>query len=187
MPVLTLRYKGYSLQLRFELNSYYMRTPFEPGKTLYQLLFEHLIDGKPVSCRGIARKYKAVNDSITANSIKKIMGRIESALKSSCDKRLRKKRFVTLPRGGASPVLERKSSESRFTEVQRAIIDKAVTALRSKGKKPTPKEIRAACLRVLREKGLNGNVVFSHLAAKRYAKKGRLTLTIRRQRYRRRH
>ncbi len=187
MSLLTLRYKGYSLQLSFELNSYYMRTPFEHGKTLYQLLFEHLIDGKTVSSKGIARHYKPVNDSITGGSVSKIMERIESALKASRDKRLRKKRFVTLPRGGASPVLERKSSESRFTEAQREVIMRTGNAFRKQGRKLTLKEFRYACINALNRKGLDDNVVFSHLAAKRYAKRGGLTLTIRRQRYRRRH
>lgn len=187
MQVLTLRHKGYSLQLRFEVKSYYMRTPFEPGKTLYQIIFEHLIDGKTVSLRGLARKYAKVNLDIRGAAIKRMMKTIEIAAKKSSDARLRKKRFVTLPRGGASPVLERKSSESRFTEAQREVIMRTGNALRKQGRKPTLKEFRYACINALNRAGLGGNVVFSFLAAKRHAKRGGLTLTIRRQRYRRRH
>lgn len=82
MRVLTLRHKGYPLKLVFRADTYYTRTVFEPGETMYQILFEHLIDGKIVSCRGIARHYEKVNPDINPGAIQQMLARIEAAAKS---------------------------------------------------------------------------------------------------------
>ncbi len=177
MHSLTLRYKGFSLKLVFKANTYYTKTPFEPGKTLYQTLFEHLIDGKTVSCHGLAKHYKKVNSYINPGAISQLLKRIEAAVKKSPNRKLRKKHFKRPQIGGASPVLSRKSPISRFTPAQREIFEKTIGLLHKQGKRPRYKEIRRACLNSLQKKGLAGNVILSDLAIWR-AKK-RLGLPIR--------
>ncbi len=186
MRVLTLRHKGYSLKLVFRADTYYTRTvfepgktEFEPGKTMYQLLFEHLVDGKTVSCGEIARHYKKVNQDINPSSIQQMLGRIEAAAKKSPTGRLREKHFKRPPRGGASPVVSRKSIDSRFTHAQREVIDETIKDLYKLGKLPRYADIRVICLVALRKKGLGGNVVLNDLAILR-AKK-RLGLPIRKR------
>jgi hypothetical protein len=119
MPALNVSHKGYNLRLVLPYNSYYATQEFEPGKTMYQILFEHLIDGTTVSQGGLVRRYKWVNIFIRRTAIKWMMGKIEAALKTSKDRRLREMRFVTLPSGGVTPVLSRKTSRPRSTVMQR--------------------------------------------------------------------
>jgi len=159
MPVeLTLSYKGFSLRLEFKTNSYYVRTEFEPGKTLYQILFEHLVDKRAVSVKGLARKYRNVNPFLRDWPIACMMQRIEAALGECPNEGLKRMRFVKLPRGGANPVIKRQRPTSRFTEEQRRVIERTIGILHLRGRKPSYEEIRAACLTVLARKGLQENV-----------------------------
>ncbi len=158
MPALKLSCNGYSLDLPYKHIHYYLTQEFEPGKTLYQILFEHLVKGKTVSAGEIARKYKEINYSLDPGAVFMLIRRIEAALKNSPDKRLRKMEFVRPPRGGASPVISRKSQKARYTLAQRAVIDTTVKGLCSNGKKPTQREIKTVCMKALQEKGLAGNV-----------------------------
>ena len=179
MRVLTLRHKGYSLKLVFRADTYYTETAFEPRKTLYQILFERLVDGKTVSLRGLARHYKKVNPDINPGAIRQMLGRIEEAAKKSKNSKLRKTRFKRLPIGGASTVISRKNPSSRFTPAQREVIEGTINGLYKLGKLPRYADIRVTCLVALRKKGLGGNVVLSDLAILR-AKK-RIGLPIRKR------
>ena len=171
MPELILSYKGYSLTLSFPTKNYYMTKEFEPGKTLYQILFEHLIDGKAISLRGLAKQYKKVNLDISPMAIRWVMGKINYALKASPDKRLRKKCFIMLPSGGAGAVLLRKSHRARYTLKQRAIIEETLRKLHKQGRKPTIAKIRAACLNALHKEGLAKNIMLHKSAIRDYKKR----------------
>lgn len=164
---LTLYYKGHFLPLFLHGKTFYSVKEFEPGKTLYHVLFEHLVDGVPVSQKGLARKYADKNEFLRDKVISKIMERIESAAKNSNDQELGKKHFVRLPAGGASPVLSRKSMDSRFTQQQNEIIKKTIQRLYCTGKIPSPKRIRIACLAALKKKDLAESVALSYPAIKR--------------------
>lgn len=158
-----LSYKGFSLNLVLKKDTFYKTKEVEPGKTLYQILFEHLIDGKTVSCKGLAREYKNVNASITARSIINVMKKIEAAVGGSQNSRLKEKHFKTLSRGGASNVLSRQSVNSRYTSRQREIIKETIKEKTKQGATPSYKRMRTDCLRALGEKGLAENVTLSNL------------------------
>lgn len=61
-------------------------------------------------------------------------------------------RFKRLPRGGASPVISRKTPSSRFTHAQREVIEETMKGLYKLGKLPRHADIRVNCLAALRKK-----------------------------------
>jgi len=193
MPVLVLNYKDYSLTLVFRQKSYYAGMPFElgktifcPDKTLYQILFEHLIDKKTVSLGGFVAKYKEINPEITIGSIALLMKKIEAAVKQSKNPNLRKMRFKRMPHGGANPVLSRTSASSRFTPTQRKTLEETIKEMHKLGKKPSYERIRDACLQALHERYLSENVVLSNLAIWKLKKRLGLPIVKRQRRPKRR-
>ena len=165
MPVLNVSHKGHSLRLVFSKNSYYTRQKFKPGKTLYQILFEHLVDGKPVSMMDLARKYKKVNLFIGSFTVGQLMKVIETALKKSKDKRLREMRFTKLHRIGKS-----------FTPKQRKIIESIMRKMHSGGKMPSNNVVRDACLNALRQRNLAGNIIFGSNTVRKFKQRFGLPL-----------
>ena len=171
MPVLNVSHKGYSLRLVFPKSSYYTRQEFEPGKTIFHILVEHLIDGTPVSRGGLARKYKKVNLFISGFTVGRLMKAIEIAVKKSKDKRLRKMRFAELPIvpiGGAS-----------FTPEQRKIIESTMRKLHRGGKRPSNNNVRDACLGALRQENIAGDIILDRTTVIKF--KHRLGLPLRPQ------
>jgi len=112
-------------------------------------------------------------------TVARITSKIEQALKNSLNPRLKKMSFVKLSRGGASPVLKRRSSMSRFTVEQRAIIDATVHKFLNKNKHISNSEIREACLKQLAKKGLQENVLFELTAIR--ASKARVIQALKKQ------
>ena len=170
MQELDLSYKGFSLKLVFQRSTYYSTTEFEPGKTLYQVLFEHLMDGRTVSLGGLVRQYKKVNSDIRPRVIADLVQRIELAVELSKDRLLNRKSFRKLKQGGANPVFSRRNINSRFTPAQRDLIDQTIKLMHGEGK-PKYAEIRIACLVALRKAKLGGNLAISNLALLRAKKR----------------
>lgn len=174
MPQLTVHYKDYSLPMDFQRNSYYTSTELEPGKTIYQILFEHLIDKKTVFMRRLARKYAGVCPFINAAAIRWCLKNIEAALKKSPDKRLNEMRFIKAPHGGATDVMVRRSSRSRFTPPQKALFLGQIKKMHSRGRNPPFEKIRHDFLETLQRKNLDANVVVGFNTIKRAMRSLRL-------------
>jgi len=167
----TLKHKGYTLKISFRTTQYYARTEFENGKTLYQILFEHLIDGRAVSLKGLVRKYESKNPDITTRAIAYMVEKIEDSVKGSPNKRLRGKKFKKLTRGGANPVLSRQNINSRLAPGQREILEQVIKSMSKRKKAPPYKQIRAAALRRLEAAGLAKNLALSDLTILRAKKR----------------
>ncbi|HIH08082.1 MAG TPA: hypothetical protein HA237_01795, partial [Candidatus Diapherotrites archaeon] len=89
-----LRYKGHSIELEFKTNIFFAREEIARAKTLYQKLFEYLIDGRTVSYRGLAKVLARRGINIEKGTIRFAVLRIEEALKKSPDPVLQKMGFV---------------------------------------------------------------------------------------------
>ena len=171
MPIeLTLRYKGYFLRLYFRYKSYYTIHEFEPGKyttkgfkpgkTMYQILFEHLVDKKPVSYTEIAEHYKRANLFLRGPAIKSMVKKIKAAAKKSPDRRLRRMAFIiNESRGGAVP-----------SHVM-PVIKKMMRDLHRGGRRPTYTQIRVAGVNKLTEVDPNMGIGFSNSMIRRLKRK----------------
>ena len=168
---IVLRYKGCSLKIDLPRGNFYAKTRIFHGKTVYEALFEHFVTGEPVSMRGFARECGQAAVRVMGypidtkgDSIGKFMARIEAAARKSGNPALRKKSFVRLPRGGASPVLVRKSPDARFTPAARKIMLGKIRQMHRGGSRPTSAQIRDACLQELRAARMAENMVVSDTA-----------------------
>ncbi len=162
--VLQHRYRNqrYRLVLRFPRRGYYLRTHFETGKTIYQILFEHLVEKKIVSAGALARKYKKVNPVISPGIFMQAIKRIETSLKTAQDPRLKAMKFVRPKIGHGSPPINRRSPNANYTARQREIIDEATKMMYQKFKHPTRAMIRIGCMQMLKKEGLAENVAISN-------------------------
>ncbi len=159
MPVLNLLHKGYSLRLVFPYNSYYANQKFESDKTLYQILFEHLIDRKAVLPFELAERYKKVNPLIRGCAIILLMRRIEAALGTAKDKRLREMHFIKKEKGLAALQRQKQKAYVRYNKARMKIINATIQELYGKGGIPANRVIRDACLQALRKAGLAEKVI----------------------------
>ncbi|MDP2974279.1 MAG: hypothetical protein Q8N60_04465 [Candidatus Diapherotrites archaeon] len=142
MPVLNIQYKDYNLQLVFPYNSYYATKEFEPGKTIYQILFERLIDGNVVSPFGLAKRYKKVNPLIGGKVIISLMRRIEAALRTAKDERLREMRFTKKEKGLAALQMREQRAYVRYNKARMEIINAAIRELYGQGGIPANRVVR---------------------------------------------
>jgi hypothetical protein len=151
MPIeLKLRYKGYFLRLYFRYKSYYTIHEFEPGKyttngvepgkTMYQILFEHLVDKKPISYTEIAEHYKGANPLLRGPVIEFVVKKIKAAAKKSPDARLKRMAFVI-----------NKSRCGMVPSNVVPVIEKMMRNLHRGGRKPTYAQIRAVGLKKVNE------------------------------------
>lgn len=159
MPIVDVGHKGYSL--RFSLEganyNYYCTKEFEPKKTIYQLLFERLIDKKLVEPSRLVEEYapKIGNYGFSAQNVRNFVKRIESALKTSPDKRLRSMSFVRLSQGGASSVFDRSHRKARYTEEQRKVMRGVIKRYTSR---PKFEKVRKDLISALKEHELHAHV-----------------------------
>lgn len=171
MPTLTLSYKGFSLPVELKINSFYARTEVEPGKTIYQILFEHLVDRKTISLSGLCRRYKEANEFISSGSLVYALRKIEAAKKVSSNPKIKLMVFKRLKRGEGNPVSARYSKMGRFSQEQKEIVMKAIELLHSRVKEPGNERLRQECLRALAKHGLAANVVLGDSTIIRYKRK----------------
>lgn len=160
MHVLTLKYKGYALNLEFVKKGYYCTKEFEPGKTIYQILFEHLIDKKLVEPGKIVKKYAGTikNYGFSSNTINHFVTMIQNASKKSPNKLLQSMRFVRVSHGGAHPVVNRISPKSRYSRQQSEIMSRVTEEFLRSGKPINIAEIKAAYFAALESASLHTNV-----------------------------
>lgn len=172
---MNLEYKGYSLKLEFLVNTYLIETEIVKGKTLYQKLFEYLIDGKIVSAKGFARVIKRHDPTnpVSFTSIMNSMSRIEAALKKSHNPGLKKMVFLKQGQGGYNPVINRENSKSRLTPAQLRILDNATEEKMSQGG-CYMSNLREYCLAALTNKNLGENVVLTFGTLKRSLQRVRI-------------
>ncbi len=159
------------MPLYFKNKSYYSKTEFEPGKTLYQILFEHLVDGRVVSQKALARKYSSVNPFIGGGALARAISKVELSLAKSPNAILKKKKFLKLSQGGANPVISRKKAMSKFTHSQKAVITAGFKRIFRSGRNPSNALVRKYCLKELAKKGLVENVILSMRTISKQRKK----------------
>lgn len=158
MPAIRLEHNGLSLEIPYKNKHLYLEKEFEPGKNLYQIVFEYLVDGRELSIGELIRKYRSKHPQLGHAPIWFIIKRIKSAQEKSLDPRVKALSFVRPSRGGARPVISRKSVRSRYTPEQKATIESVVKALHENGKRPSDRAVKLACIRALSQKGLLQNV-----------------------------
>ncbi len=166
MYILNLRYKGFELQIELPTRSYYAVTKVKGRKTLYHLLFEHLIDGKVVNAKEFARRFKKVAPTISGSAVNYIMRKIEGAVKKSPNPKLRAIKFQRERRGGAHPAVTRLAAGARFTAEQNKIIGRVISGIVKNDRPCTWIYIRNKCLTELEKKGLATDMVLARTTIK---------------------
>jgi len=159
---LKLKYKGFELELEFERNWYTTNLEVERGKTIYQILFELLIDGRMVNQKYLAKVLQSQNIQLSSTTIIKSMRIIEKALQNSRNSKLSSMRFRRKPHGGLQRVLDKKNPRGAYSVSQYRIIREAIYRMlteRQLEKKPySIEELRDRCLSSLRQKGQEAGV-----------------------------
>jgi len=166
-----LRYKGHSIELEFKTNIFFAREEIARAKTLYQKLFEYLIDGRTVSYRGLAKVLARRGINIEKGTIRFAVLRIEEALKKSPDPVLQKMGFVKkeqFGRGSGRPV-SRNSSKVRFTTAQKTVIEDTIEKALREGTatRGSYSILMEQCLAALKRKGLGKEVALHESSVKR--------------------
>ncbi|HIH07806.1 MAG TPA: hypothetical protein HA237_00380, partial [Candidatus Diapherotrites archaeon] len=141
------------------------------GKTLYQKLFEYLIDGRTVSYRGLAKVLARRGFNIEKGTIRFAVLRIEEALRKSSDPALRKTMFMKkeqFGRGSGRPV-SRNSSKARFTAAQKTVIEDTIEKALREGTatRGSYSILMEQCLAALKRKGLGKEVALHESSVKR--------------------
>lgn len=148
----TYRHKGLSLTMHFKQNSFYVRTPLEGGKTLYQLLLERLVEGRVFNISAMARRLCRHAPTLNDRIINNAMARIEAAAKRSTDKRLRRMRFKRMQKGGTQKRIHPVARSPDAMKVVEATVMEICKAARS----PEPGDVLRACKARLALAGFEG-------------------------------
>ncbi|MCX6799307.1 MAG: hypothetical protein NTW59_04410 [Candidatus Diapherotrites archaeon] len=160
--VLQLEYKGHSLQLRLS-SGYYAKALFRfKGKarpiTLYQRLFEALVDGEAVSVIQFARECQRINPSANDGAVDNVMRRIRGAIAKSGGPKLNALSFNRMPAGGshgsaAMPI-------RAISPEQRRILLEAKRQVFLQGDR-SPQALAKACNRALALAGCDEGVILT--------------------------
>jgi len=147
---ISLLYKGFSHNLILPVGSLYTRLEVEPRKTIYQVLFEHIIDKRPIIKRQLSAKYKKVNPIINAGSIKNALNRLESSISKSTNKRINSLKPIIVGSGGAR-IRKTPSGIGKLMPEQQRIVRQTIKYMTSRGKQPSLAMVQAVCLRELKK------------------------------------
>jgi hypothetical protein len=129
MVKINLRYRGLNLSITLAYLGYYARTPLYAGKTLYQMLFEELVDSKGTTPRQIMALCKRNAPYLDESNVKRIKRIIETAAAQSTNIRVSNLRFIRFPRGGHGPSINRTSPIARYTAEEREIIHRVLNSM----------------------------------------------------------
>lgn len=156
-PVLHLSYRGIALDVPAPNNSF-ATAEIVHGKTIYQILFEHLLRGRIVSAKGLARACTKRGVELSSEGVRNMMKRIEIAAANSSHPNVSAMRFNRHGRGGSLAVFNRFSSRSRFTLQQRELIHLIIMNALRQGTK-SRKELTKLCISALNQAKIGQNVL----------------------------
>jgi hypothetical protein len=162
MAGIVLRSNGLSITIPFTQQlGFYATKKIDGNKTLYNVVWEKIVNGKEVSASGLAAEYTHVNSFISSQAVVFCVKKIAWAIGQSNDPRVRELKILRAKPGQTRFAKDRVHPRQALGEDQKAVLDGVVRKLHANGI-VSNKVICEKAMIELKKQKLHNMVVLSH-------------------------
>jgi len=139
-----LKHKGHEITLTHQSRSFYTHTKLEGDKTLFQVLFEMVVNGEKIALKRLVTKYKPKSPYINSSTIKYCLEKIERAIKQSPNEKTRQLQIRRVTQRDRGDPKIRTNPQTRYPKWQKAMLTDIIQKMHANDNIPTNREIEKA-------------------------------------------